>query len=335
MKKNVDCRGSPRDAAAAGGAVAQDAKTVVANASKAMGADGLTSIIFYGSGANYNLGQTNNANSPWPQTQPQRLRARHRLHVSRRRAPRAVDLCGAGHRRPRPSQAQFQQNITPARPRRWAQQLEIWTTPWGFLKGAAANNATAQAADRRRQALPGGHVDDAPMKSPGGQAYKRGRLHQRRRTWSRRSQTWLENPIFGDMLVETEYTYYRDANGLKYPAEIVQKRGGWPAFDAADPGRRRESRQDRRQLHDAAAAAGRPRWRSAARRRRRLPPARPGVGEAGRRRVPHQRRVQLAGGRVRRPHPAVRARPAERGARAGEHRRGEARHSRASRSATA
>ena len=44
-------------------------------------------------------------------------------------------------------QAPFQQNITPANAA-WAQQLEIWVTPWGFLKGAAANNATAQGAER-------------------------------------------------------------------------------------------------------------------------------------------------------------------------------------------
>ena len=45
-------------------------------------------------------------------------------------------------------------------------------------------------------------------------------------------ETWLENPIFGDMLVEALYTEYRDANGLKYPATIVQKRGGSATFEA-------------------------------------------------------------------------------------------------------
>ena len=49
-------------------ALAQDAKTVIANASKAMGVDGLNSITFYGSGANFGLGQSNNANGEWPRT---------------------------------------------------------------------------------------------------------------------------------------------------------------------------------------------------------------------------------------------------------------------------
>jgi glyoxylase-like metal-dependent hydrolase (beta-lactamase superfamily II) len=44
--------------------------------------------------------------------------------------------------------------------------------------------------------------------------------------------TWIENPIFGDMLVQTLYTDYRDNNGFKFPASIEQKRGGWATFEA-------------------------------------------------------------------------------------------------------
>jgi glyoxylase-like metal-dependent hydrolase (beta-lactamase superfamily II) len=34
------------------------------------------------------------------------------------------------------------------------------------------------------------------------------------------------------MLVETIYSAYRDNNGVKFPAEIVQRRAGWPTFEA-------------------------------------------------------------------------------------------------------
>ena len=47
-------------------AAAQDAKTVIANATKAMGVEGLNSIHYYGVAQNGNLGQNNNANQPWP-----------------------------------------------------------------------------------------------------------------------------------------------------------------------------------------------------------------------------------------------------------------------------
>jgi glyoxylase-like metal-dependent hydrolase (beta-lactamase superfamily II) len=123
-----------------------------------------------------------------------------------------------------------QQNITPQN-MAWGQQLEIWITPWGFIKGAAANNATAKAqtvGGKRYQVV----TFNAPVKSPGGSPYKvEGYIGSDNVV--ERVRTWLENPVFGDMLVEAEYTNYRDgANGLKFPSQIVQKRGGWPTFSA-------------------------------------------------------------------------------------------------------
>jgi glyoxylase-like metal-dependent hydrolase (beta-lactamase superfamily II) len=47
-----------------------------------------------------------------------------------------------------------------------------------------------------------------------------------------RVETWLEHPVFGDMLVEALYSAYRDNNGVKFPAEIVQRRAGWRTFEA-------------------------------------------------------------------------------------------------------
>ena len=47
-------------------AIAQDAKTVIANASKAMGADNLKSIEYSGSGMDFAIGQAPNPSSPWP-----------------------------------------------------------------------------------------------------------------------------------------------------------------------------------------------------------------------------------------------------------------------------
>jgi glyoxylase-like metal-dependent hydrolase (beta-lactamase superfamily II) len=71
---------------------------------------------------------------------------------------------------------------------------------------------------------------NSPTKSPGGQAYRVvGYINNQNLV--ERVQTWVENPIFGDMLVEAEYSQYRDNNGLKFPAQIVQKRGGWPTFE--------------------------------------------------------------------------------------------------------
>lgn len=207
---------------------AQDAKTVVSNASKAMGVDGLNSIHYYGVAANGNLGQNNNSNQPWPMAAANDyVRAIDFTQPASRATwvNFAVPVTGGAA-----AQTPGQQNITPQN-MAWAQQLEIWVTPWGFLKGAAANSATvkAQTAGGKRYQVV---TWNSPIKSPGGAPYKVvGYINAQNLV--EKTQTWLENPIFGDMLVETEYTNYRDgANGLKFPAQIVQKRGGWPTFTA-------------------------------------------------------------------------------------------------------
>jgi glyoxylase-like metal-dependent hydrolase (beta-lactamase superfamily II) len=209
-------------------ATGQDAKAVIASASRAMGIEGLNSIHFYGVAQNGNLGQNNNSNQPWPMTGANDyVRAIDFTQPSSRATWQtyAVPVTGGAA-----TLTPGQQNITPQN-NTWAQQLEIWITPWGFLKGAAANNATVRAQTvngKRYQEV----TFNSPIKSPGGQPYKVvGFINNQNLV--EKVQTWLENPIFGDMLVEAEYTQYREgANGLKFPAQIVQKRGGWPTFTA-------------------------------------------------------------------------------------------------------
>ena len=223
-----------------------------------MGADNLNSITYYGSGANFGLGQSNNSNGQWPRTN---VNDYVRSIDFTQPVSRATGVTFAAPVTGGPAaQAPFQQNITKENAA-WAQQLEIWVTPWGFLKGAAANNATAKSQSvggRRFQVV----TWNAPVKSPGGAPYKVvGYINPANMV--ERVETWLENPIFGDMLVESIYTEYREASGgVKYPASIVQRRGGSPT-------RRR---------------SGRPWW---SRRRG----ARPDLREARRWRLPHQRRV--------------------------------------------
>ena len=207
--------------------LAQDAQSVIRAASQTMGVENLTSITYYGSGANFNLGQNNNANAPWP-----RVNANDYVRsidfaqgISRATwVTFAVPVTGGAA-----TQAPGQQNVTPAN-MAWAQQLEIWITPWGFLKGAAANKATSRTervAGKRYTVV----TWNSPINSPGGQPYKLvGYINGQNLV--EKVQTWLENPIFGDMLVEAEYSFYRDKDGLKYPAQIVQSRGGWPVFEA-------------------------------------------------------------------------------------------------------
>ena len=209
-------------------ALAQDAAKVVADASKAMGLTGLNSLYYYGSGANYSIGQNNNSNIPWPQTALNEYVRAIDFTVPASRATwttYATPVTGGA-----PVLANPQQNITPTSAGGWGQQLEIWTTPWGFLKGAAANGATvkSQTIDGKPYRVV---TFNSALVSPGGKPYPvTGYINANNLV--ERVQTWLEHPVFGDMLVESKYSFYRDHDGLMYPTEIVQERGGWPVFKA-------------------------------------------------------------------------------------------------------
>ena len=210
-------------------AAAQDAKTIINDASKAMGAENLSSITYSGSASSVNFGQTKSITGPYV------------LATTITNYTRAIDLTQPASRAtgttmtPAPPGAPpaqpgtLNQNVTPANAA-WTQQLEIWITPWGFLKGAAANNATA-----RSQRAGGKAVNvvswTPPQKAPSGKSYTvTGYIDDKNMV--ERVETWVEHPILGDLHVESTYTDYRDFGGLKVPGKIVQKRAGSPTFEA-------------------------------------------------------------------------------------------------------
>ena len=210
------------------GTVAQDAKAIIATATKAMGSEGLNSITYSGSAANGNFGQSKTIAGPLAMTAISNY-------------TRAIDLTQPASRAtgttmpptipgaPPPQPGTFNQNITPANAA-WTQQLEIWITPWGFLKGAAANSATV-----RSQRIGGktyNVVSWSPsQKAPSGQAYRlNGYIDEQNMV--DRVETWVEHPVVGDLHVETTYSGYQDFGGLKVPTKIVQKRAELQAFEA-------------------------------------------------------------------------------------------------------
>ncbi|HLA90699.1 MAG TPA: hypothetical protein VJL28_09725, partial [Gemmatimonadaceae bacterium] len=213
----------------AAGALAQDAAAVISAAARAIGAENITSITYSGSAANINFGQTKSISGPYA------------LSTAITNYVRSLDLSRPASRAsgttlaaqvpgfPPPQPGTLNQNIGPNNTA-WTQQLEIWTTPWGFLKGAAANNATI-----RSQRISGTRYNVVswmtPQKAPSGAAYTvRGYINEANLV--ARVETWVEHPILGDLQVESEYSDYRDFGGAKVPVRIVQKRAGWPTFEA-------------------------------------------------------------------------------------------------------
>lgn len=207
-------------------AYAQDAKSVIAEVSKAMGLDDVTSLYYYGAGAQYSIGQNNNPNGPWPRTPVNEYTRAIDFGAKTTRATWttfAAPVTGGA-----PAIGNGQQAVN-ANTTAWAQQLEIWITPWGFVKGAEANGATLATRTvngKRYQVV----TWNAPAKSPGGKAYQLvGYINADKMV--EKVETLLDHPVFGDMPVVAEYTFWRNNSGFKFPSEIVQKRGGWPVFD--------------------------------------------------------------------------------------------------------
>jgi glyoxylase-like metal-dependent hydrolase (beta-lactamase superfamily II) len=47
-----------------------------------------------------------------------------------------------------------------------------------------------------------------------------------------RVDTWVDHPILGDLLVQSDYSDYKDFGGLKVPGKIVQRQAGLTSFEA-------------------------------------------------------------------------------------------------------
>jgi glyoxylase-like metal-dependent hydrolase (beta-lactamase superfamily II) len=224
-------------ALAAGLASAQDAKAVLQKAATATGASNLTSIQFSGTGHVSAIGQNLLPHSPWPETtvtsytrtidfaskssKEELKRTQDNPPAKGGGAPFAgeqtqVNLVSGQYAWNQPG-AQPQPQVAAADER----QLQIWLTPQGFIKGAMEGNATAKHAKGGTEisftALGKykivGIIDNQGMVT--------------------KVDTWIPNPVLGDMLVETLYSDYKDFSGVKFPTKIVQNQGGHPLLELA------------------------------------------------------------------------------------------------------
>jgi glyoxylase-like metal-dependent hydrolase (beta-lactamase superfamily II) len=206
---------------------AQDARAVIANASKAMGVDTLKTVQYSATGLDFTLGQAPNPSSPWPKfinksyTRSINFEAPasrvDRVRVQGENPPR-----GGGQQPVVGEQPQTQTIIVNA-DTPWAQQLEIWMMPHGFLRAASARNATVEPRTI------GGKKYNVVTFVGDNKARVNGYINDQNLV--ERVETLIDNPFLGDMPFEAIYSDYKDAGGAKFPMHIVQKQGGYPIFD--------------------------------------------------------------------------------------------------------
>ena len=215
---------------------AQDAKAVVAAASKAMGADNLNAITYSGTARNGAFGQSKSIGDPMGPVNTTQISGYTRtVTFAPAASPTALVLRSTGTTQPPtvpgvppPMPGQFNQNVTGQQATdNWGQALNVWTTPWGFLKAAAANNAS-QRQQGGQQVL---SFSPANFKSPSGQMYTvTGYINNQNLVT--KVETRVEDNVVGDRLVEFEYSNYQNMNGVQVPTRIVQKQAGMATFDA-------------------------------------------------------------------------------------------------------
>jgi hypothetical protein len=177
---------------------AQDAKSVLGKAAKAMGAENLRTLHYSGSGSSYDeKGQ----------------------HLQLKSYSRQIDFDATTssvrmtrvHGTP-PADQTINETVAANSP--WNAQFEFWITPYGFLKGAMANTATLETKSAYGEpyrivtlTLPGNHkvvgyINEKDMVE--------------------RVQAWVDN----DVMIEGVYRDYADFGGVKVPTIVIQNRGG-------------------------------------------------------------------------------------------------------------
>jgi glyoxylase-like metal-dependent hydrolase (beta-lactamase superfamily II) len=214
----------------------------LAAAAASLKADTLKSIAYSGTGKWFQFGQAPNPTLPWPAFDVSRFSAAVNYDAPAARVEMdRIQVVEPARARPAPVQqrpiqlvsGKYAWNLaTPAgaaaaslplaQPQPAAvdeRTMEIWTTPHGFVKAAAANNATSQPMN-------GGSEVSFTV---GGKSRYVGRINTQNQL--ERVQTWIDTPVLGDTPVEIAYSDYRDFNGVMFPARIVRSQGGHPVLD--------------------------------------------------------------------------------------------------------
>src|SRR2546425_6495351 len=202
-----------------------DAKSVVSSAQKAMGSP--KSIQYSGTGMNAFFGQALSAGKEWPR----RDMTSYTRTINYDQKAASDDMTFAqpvfggqhqvtlvsgdkawnmGPNGPAPQMAQAE-----------ARQLQIWLSPHGFLKGAAdAPDATLKQGD--------GGLKMVSFKALGKYTVTGTIDGQDMVT---KVETMVADSVLGDMPVVTNYSDYKDFNGVKFPTKILQTQDGFAVWD--------------------------------------------------------------------------------------------------------
>jgi glyoxylase-like metal-dependent hydrolase (beta-lactamase superfamily II) len=224
----------------------QGASGPVAAAAAALGAGNLRSIQYSGWGSDYIFGQAYDGGSPWPRFNLPTLTiaidyTMNALRDDRRRAQAENPPLGGGFQPLVGEQRQIWalsgqyawdivgQGVAPAAVERdmrsavEGRTTQIWLTPHGFIKAAQAGNPAV-----RQETVRGVKKSVVTVTTPM-KVRLEGVVNDQNMV--ERIETWLANPVLGDIKLEAVFSDYKDFGGVKFPTRILQRLAGYPVLD--------------------------------------------------------------------------------------------------------
>lgn len=225
----------------AGSAAAQDPRAVLQAAADALGARDIKSLEYTGSGWVAALGQSFTPDEDWPRfevtgytrTIDYDNRSSNEEYVRRQGdyAPRGgggTPLAGEQPQRFLTS-GEYSWNLNgnapaPEPANAEVRQLEIWLTPHGFVKAALeADDVTAvqlTLEGEKKTIVSFKALDKYRVNGTIGAD-----------NLVERTQTWIANPVLGDLVYDYRYTDYRDFGGVRFPG-VLHSHQGDPRLNA-------------------------------------------------------------------------------------------------------
>jgi len=221
---------------------AQDARSVVDSLARTLGAANVRSLQYSGSGSVYGFGQSYEPGGPWVKFD---LRTYTFVGDYERQASREEQVRTYLDPPERGGTAVFIGELrqtaflngdvawnaapdggaVPAPLALEARQFQLLISPHGFVRAAmaAAPTVATRTIDGRRLTVVS-FMWKGKFRVNG---YVNGQ------NLLERVETWMPEPLLGDMLVENVFSEYRDVAGMKFPGRIVQRQGGFPVLDVA------------------------------------------------------------------------------------------------------